>query len=157
MTTTQTPSPTDAQIADVQAWLLGLPCPDCKGEGRIFVPYPAKVGPAGIAGHDCDTCNATGLRFSGLSRECPGYGSQHPPHLPGVCYTDGRVPAFTLEAVLEALPGGGTNGVLHNTWQFHFWNEWEVVLNDRRTYGKTVLEAATRALAAAVQAQEVRA
>ncbi len=149
--TTQTPSPTDAPIADLQAWLLALKCPCIDAPSGMCHECFMWQGHA----EDCRTCNATGLAFPGLSRECPNEWHSNwrwrIAHLncEGHC-TDGRVPEFTLEAVLETLRGMGgyfsiRAEVVHTIYRLREWQQpW--------TTEAELTDALTRALAAAVQA-----
>ena len=166
-------------IAAIRDWLVALPCPACgsnppETKGKEFVDGPGTIV-------ECLDCKGTVRRFSALSRECKacqGLGvwcadpdCPDPDHrcaglaeTDDVC-TDGRVEAFTLEAVHEALFTFGhirieynnTNQaivcrVLRGTPIPHAATRWDTIGVGG---GRESLEAAIRALAAAEKAREV--
>lgn len=139
--TTTPPDPQAASAADIEAYLVRLACSyeqDWNNDGT----------PRG--GH----CDGTGLRFPALSRECPErLRTGGCLREPCPCCTDGRVAAATLETVMET----------GDHWEFwRITNEqnedgWGCTRNRNEPpwgYAATPLEAAIRALAAAVQAEK---
>ena len=129
------PTATTDDIAAVRAWLVELPCSDAQDWDAGSMPNK-------------DHCDGTGRRFPALSRECPEHDSQGRAYRGCDC-TDGRVEAFTLEAVME----------YGDKWELGrqdggWWCHREFSPGGGRGYGPTPLEAAIRALAAAEKARE---
>lgn len=96
--TTQALDPHTSTIAEIERYLVELPCPECGGTGEV-----ASVGDHGPTA--ClMPCRTTGLRFPSLSRPCLRHGGTEWAGGPSCdrCI-DGRVPNFTAFGLLNTI------------------------------------------------------
>ena len=91
----------DTKTHDCAEEVTWLPCPVTECLNGVTSSGDSKASTS----HQCETCQGTGLRFPGLSKEC----STNPYHRQGRgiehlcdCQGRGRVPVDSLEAWLHA-------------------------------------------------------